>query len=79
MLIAKKLITTQERDVTTRRLRHCIVTSHDNQSQRQYMALYYVNVKTSKEIGIKCCSCFLFIQLFFMETAYNLSLAQLAL
>ena len=57
MLIAEKLITTQERDVTTRRLRHCIVTSHDNQSQLQHVALYYVNVITSKEIGIKYCSC----------------------
>jgi hypothetical protein len=53
MLITKKLITAQERDVTTRRLRHCIITSHDNQSQLEYVALYYVIVITSKEIGIK--------------------------
>jgi len=57
MLIAKILITTQERDVTTRRLRHCIVTSHDNQSQLEYVTLHYVNVITSKEMGTKCCSC----------------------
>lgn len=31
------------------------------------------------KIGIKCCSCFLFINFFFMETVYDLSLAQLAL